>query len=111
MDVKKIIPFYRSSKNGSSYKTFPFSSKGVRRRSLTMRILQPINMNNLKVKGMKLKQRVTAHCKRLSRFYIVVSVLGLIGLGIFYTGYSVDQMTKYARERIDIITAYVQRQV
>lgn len=112
VDVKKIVPLYRASKNGSgyrSYKPFSFSDKGVRRRVLTMPMLQPMNMNNLKIKGTKLKQRLFAHCKRLSRFYIMVAVLALIGLGIFYTGYTVDQMAKYAREHIDIVTAYVQK--
>lgn len=109
VEVKKTVPVCRSSKNGSSFKVFPFSNKGVRRRVLTMRLLQPMNVNNLKVKGTKLKQRLFAHCKRFSRFYIIVAVLGLIGLGIFYTGYTLDQMAKYAREHMDIITGYVQR--
>ncbi|KAL3998210.1 hypothetical protein ACH3XW_14110 [Acanthocheilonema viteae] len=107
--VKKIVPLYRSSKNGSSYKTVPFSDKGIRRRVPTMRLLQPMNVNNLKMKAIKLKQRLVAHCKRLSHFYIIVTVLGLIGLGIFYTGYTVDQMAKYARKHMDTITAYVQK--
>ncbi|VDK67174.1 unnamed protein product [Litomosoides sigmodontis] len=108
VEVQKAVPVCRTSKNGSGFKVFPFSNKGVRRRVLTMRLLQPMNVNNLKVKGTKLKQRLIAHCKQLSRFYIIVTVLGLIGLGIFYTGYTIDQLAKYARERMDIITGYVQ---
>ncbi|VIO96299.1 Uncharacterized protein BM_BM12868 [Brugia malayi] len=108
-DVKKVVPLYRGSKNDSDVKNFPFSGKGVRHRPLTMRLLKPMNVSNLKVKGIKLKQRFSVHCKRFSRYYTTLTVLGLIGLGIFYTGYTVDQMAKYARERMDIITTYVQR--
>ncbi|EFO25018.1 splicing factor [Loa loa] len=108
-DIKKVIPLYRSSKNDSSYKIFPFSDKGVRRRPLTVSLLKPINVNNLKVKGIKFKQHIFVHCKRFSRYYVILSMLGLIAVGIFYTGYTVDQMAKYVREPIDIMTAYVQR--
>ncbi|EJW84149.1 hypothetical protein WUBG_04940 [Wuchereria bancrofti] len=107
-EVKKVVPLYRSSKNDSDVKIFPFSGKGVRHRPLTMRLLKPMNVSNLKVKGIKLKQRLSVHCKRFSRYYTTLTVLGLIGLAILYTGYTVDQMAKYARERMDIITAYVQ---
>ncbi|KAM3720766.1 Ankyrin-2 [Dirofilaria immitis] len=109
-DVKKIIPVsHRTPKNGLSYKLFPFSDKGLRRRGITMRVLQPMNLSNLKVKGIKLKHRFSSHCKRLSRYYAVLVILGLIGLGIFYTGYSVDQLAKYARQHINSITTYVQK--
>uniref|UniRef100_A0A0R3RPQ1 Penicillin-binding protein n=1 Tax=Elaeophora elaphi TaxID=1147741 RepID=A0A0R3RPQ1_9BILA len=107
--VRRIVPSYRSSRNGSGYKAFPFSDKEARRRTLTMRLLQPMNMSNLKVKGVKLKQRLSAHCKQFSRFYTILLVLGLIALGIFYTGYTVDQMAKYARQHIDYVSAYIQR--
>ncbi|CAG9535849.1 unnamed protein product [Cercopithifilaria johnstoni] len=107
--VKKIVPLYYSPKNNSSYKTFPFTDKGIQRPVPTMRLLQPMNVNNLKIKGVKLKRRLYAHCKRLSRFYIITAVLVLIGLGIFYTGYTIDQMAKYARKHIDFVTTYVKK--
>uniref|UniRef100_A0A915PJZ0 Uncharacterized protein n=1 Tax=Setaria digitata TaxID=48799 RepID=A0A915PJZ0_9BILA len=111
MEVKKIAPIYRISKNGSSYKTLPFMDRGLRRRTLATRVLQPLNLNNLKVKGAKLKHRFFSHCKRLSRYYTILFILGLIALGIFYTGYTIDQMAKYARENIKTITTYVQTRI
>ncbi|VDK73808.1 unnamed protein product [Onchocerca ochengi] len=108
MDIKKIVPVYRTAKNGSSHKLFPFSEKGLRRRNLTMHML-PMNLSNLKVKGTKLKQRLSSHCKRWSRYYAILLILGFIGLAIFYTGYTIDQFAKYARQQMNTFTAYVQK--
>ncbi|OZC12447.1 hypothetical protein X798_00078 [Onchocerca flexuosa] len=108
--VKKIVPVYRTPKNGSSYKLFSFPDKGLRRRNLTVRML-PMNLNNLKVKGTKLKQRLSSHCRRWSRYYAILLILGFIGLGIFYTGYTMNQFAKYARQHISTISAYVQQRI
>lgn len=103
--VRRVIPLQRSS-GDSGYKFTPFSSGGaVRRHPITMRVL---NVNNLKVKGTKLKHRLTVHCKQFTRFYILLLVLALIALGIFYAGYTLDQMAKNARQRMDAIVAYIQ---
>lgn len=113
-DVKKAGPLYRNPDNTNShYKVNSYYTSmtdgGLRRRGVASRMLQPLQPSNLKVKGIRLKRRLAAHCRRHSRFYTSLLILGLITLGLGYAGYTIEQMMKYARNRVSMITAYIKK--
>ncbi|VDN03686.1 unnamed protein product [Thelazia callipaeda] len=111
-NIKKIMPLHQSfeSNDMRSYR----NHSGVhlpRRPNSKLKILQRFYPNNLLVKGTKIKNRLFSHCRRYPRSYALLLILGLIALALFYTGYTVDQMAKYSRQQMKIISAYVNKNI
>ncbi|VDN22606.1 unnamed protein product [Gongylonema pulchrum] len=112
-DVKKALPVQRilgdQNKISSHYESPSVSDVGLRRRNLASRMLQPLYPSNLKVKGQRFKRRLAAHYRRHSRLYSSLLILSLIALGFSYAGYTLEQILNSARNRVNLITAYIKK--